>query len=257
MRMQAVKIALLSMFVLSCVPPQQQSQQQTDEKILQFFEKNPNKERWTLDKALPSYIDDFFKSKKPAWEPERQTRFINGDATLDDKTTWAADDRKAYAFIAKFRYGMLGPDDEELLKTSADKELYNKMVEERKANEPKPSWFDKWGTPLMLVGVLVVMYFLLIYPQRKQAKKAETERKKLMEALGRGARVETIGGMVGTVVRVNDDEVVVAADKEKRNLVTFKKRAILQVLAAGDGGDKEEKSDAAGEGEKKPENNNN
>lgn len=64
------------------------------------------------------------------------------------------------------------------------------------------------GTPDMLISVLpfvlifVIMYFLIIRPQRQQLKK----RQEMLTAVRRGDTVITGGGLVGKVTKVNDDE---------------------------------------------------
>ena len=59
---------------------------------------------------------------------------------------------------------------------------------------------------LPLVLIFVVFYFLLIRPQQKKLK----EHKKMVEALKRGDRVLTAGGVMGTIIRVvNHEEVIV------------------------------------------------
>lgn len=59
---------------------------------------------------------------------------------------------------------------------------------------------------LPLVLIFVVFYFLLIRPQQKKVK----EHKAMVEALRRGDRVVTGGGLIGTVSKViNDSEVQV------------------------------------------------
>lgn len=55
---------------------------------------------------------------------------------------------------------------------------------------------------LPLVLVFVVFYFLIIRPQSKKAK----ERRAMLEAVRRGDRIVTAGGIIGTVVRVKDDK---------------------------------------------------
>ncbi len=55
---------------------------------------------------------------------------------------------------------------------------------------------------LPLVLIFVVFYFLLIRPQQKKLK----EHKAMLEALRRGDKVVTGGGIVGTVVKVGADE---------------------------------------------------
>ncbi|MFV3130055.1 preprotein translocase subunit YajC [Niveispirillum sp. KHB5.9] len=56
-----------------------------------------------------------------------------------------------------------------------------------------------------LVLIFVVFYFLLIRPQQKKLK----EHKSMLDALRRGDKVVTGGGIVGSVVKVADDEVTV------------------------------------------------
>jgi preprotein translocase subunit YajC len=59
---------------------------------------------------------------------------------------------------------------------------------------------------LPLVLIFVVFYFLLIRPQQRKAR----DHRMTLDALRRGDRVVTGGGIIGTVVRVDSsDEVVV------------------------------------------------
>ena len=58
---------------------------------------------------------------------------------------------------------------------------------------------------LPLVLIFVVFYFLLIRPQQKRQK----EHKAKISAIRRGDRVVTAGGLIGTVVRVVDENEVV------------------------------------------------
>ena len=57
---------------------------------------------------------------------------------------------------------------------------------------------------LPLVLIFVVFYFLLIRPQQRKAK----DHKAMLEALRRGDRVVTGGGIIGTVARVENPEEV-------------------------------------------------
>jgi preprotein translocase subunit YajC len=58
---------------------------------------------------------------------------------------------------------------------------------------------------LPLILIFVVFYFLLIRPQQRKLK----EHKAMLDALRRGDRVVTGGGLIGTVTKVADDEVTV------------------------------------------------
>lgn len=48
------------------------------------------------------------------------------------------------------------------------------------------------------IAIFVLFYFLLILPQQKKAK----QRKQMIDALKKGDRVMTSGGMIGTVVAI-------------------------------------------------------
>lgn len=57
---------------------------------------------------------------------------------------------------------------------------------------------------LMIIFLFAGMWFLIIAPQRKKQK----AQKKMIEALGSGDKVITIGGFYGIVQSVKDDRVV-------------------------------------------------
>ena len=69
-----------------------------------------------------------------------------------------------------------------------------------------PSLFDNQTALqfLPLVLIFVVFYFLLIRPQQKKAR----EHRATLDALRRGDRVVTGGGIIGTIVRVDSPEEV-------------------------------------------------
>ena len=60
------------------------------------------------------------------------------------------------------------------------------------------------GHFIPLILIFVIFYFFLIRPQQKKVK----EHKAMVEALKRGDKVITSGGIVGTVERVIDNEKV-------------------------------------------------
>ena len=77
-----------------------------------------------------------------------------------------------------------------------------------------------------LILIFGIMYFLLIRPQQKKLK----EHKSMVEALRRGDQVLSQGGILGKVVKVNDDGVleVEIADGVK---VRMPRSAITQVMS--------------------------
>lgn len=61
---------------------------------------------------------------------------------------------------------------------------------------------------LMLLLIFVIMWFFMIRPQRKQQKELE----KFRNALKKGDKIVTIGGIFGTVEEVKDKSVLIRVD---------------------------------------------
>ena len=72
-----------------------------------------------------------------------------------------------------------------------------------------------------IVAIFGIMYAVLIIPQRRQKKKKEA----MLSALEVGDTVESIGGIVGEVVNISEDDVTIASGVDKTKLV-FRKGAI-------------------------------
>ena len=77
----------------------------------------------------------------------------------------------------------------------------------------------------LLIIMFVVFYFVLIRPQRKKDK----ELKQQMEKLAVGDKVATIGGLVGFVAQIKDNEVTISTS-QANTLVTFTKSSIQTVV---------------------------
>ena len=65
---------------------------------------------------------------------------------------------------------------------------------------------------LMMIAIFGIMYFFMIRPQRKQQKELEQFR----NALHKGDKVITAGGIYGTVDEVKDRYVVLKVDGETK-----------------------------------------
>lgn len=82
-----------------------------------------------------------------------------------------------------------------------------------------------WIFYAIMGGMLILMYFLSVRPQKKK----EKELQNLRDNLQPGDEIMTIGGIYGTVVRVKDDKVTIASGAEKTK-IEFSKTAIANVL---------------------------
>lgn len=80
---------------------------------------------------------------------------------------------------------------------------------------------------VLLVGFVVIFYFLMWRPQAKRTK----EHKNLLASLAKGTEVVTNGGVLGKVTKVDDNYVVleVADDIEMK----FQKSSVGAVLPKG------------------------
>lgn len=83
------------------------------------------------------------------------------------------------------------------------------------------------GNPLTqivpLVLIIVVFYFFMIRPQMKKAK----ETKKYIEALKVGDKILTIGGIYGTIQKLNDDGTIIMAVEDGTKM-KISKNAVSQ-----------------------------
>lgn len=96
-------------------------------------------------------------------------------------------------------------------------------------NAPAQPGLESMLFPLVLIGV--VMYFLMLRPQSKERK----ARAAMLEAIKKNDRVVTIGGILGTVLSVKDDEVSLKVDESSNTKITFTKAAIQRVVSVGPG----------------------
>ncbi len=77
---------------------------------------------------------------------------------------------------------------------------------------------------VMFAAIILIFYFLIIRPQKKR----EKETKDMLDAMKKGDKVVSIGGIHGTVISVKETTVVVKVDDNAR--IEFTKSAISQVL---------------------------
>lgn len=77
-------------------------------------------------------------------------------------------------------------------------------------------------TPIILMVVMfVVMYFVMIRPQKKRQK----EEQEMRSSIEVGDEIVTIGGIVGRVVTIREEDIIVETGADK-NKIRIKKWAI-------------------------------
>lgn len=82
------------------------------------------------------------------------------------------------------------------------------------------------GTIIWLVLMIGLFYFMLIRPQKKK----EKETKAMLDAMKPGDNITTIGGIVGTVLRIKDDKVCIEiGDRTNKHPMTILRSAVATV----------------------------
>ena len=77
------------------------------------------------------------------------------------------------------------------------------------------------STVIMMVAMLGIFYFMLIRPENKRKKEAEQMR----ASVRKGDKITTIGGIIGTVVDVKENNIVIETSADQVR-VEFAKWAI-------------------------------
>jgi preprotein translocase subunit YajC len=78
-----------------------------------------------------------------------------------------------------------------------------------------------------LILMLVVFYGFMFSNSRKEKKR----RREMLENVKKTDRVMTIGGVIGTVVNVKENEIVLKVDESANTKISFVRGAIQKVLA--------------------------
>ena len=79
----------------------------------------------------------------------------------------------------------------------------------------------QWFSLVSIALIFVVMYFVMIRPQKKQ----QQQEKAMRDSLRVGDDITTIGGIVGRVVNVKEDSLIIETGAD-RNKMTVKKWAV-------------------------------
>ncbi len=95
------------------------------------------------------------------------------------------------------------------------------------ASPPRGDPFGGGFFPLLIV-LLVAMVLLPLVGQRRDRKKKMA----LLAAIKKHDRVQTIGGVIGSIVEIKPDTVVLKVDENSNTRITFARSAIQQVLTS-------------------------
>lgn len=78
--------------------------------------------------------------------------------------------------------------------------------------------------------IMVIFYFLMIRPQKKE----EKQRQEMLKNLKKNDKVVTIGGIFGLVANVREEDVTLKIDESGDVRVRFTRSAIARIVTRGD-----------------------
>lgn len=81
-----------------------------------------------------------------------------------------------------------------------------------------------WSMWIMLILIFVVMWFFMIRPQRKQQKELQNFR----NALKKGDKVVTVGGIYGTVAEIKEGQPTILIEVDKDVKLKVDKNSLVK-----------------------------
>ncbi|QQE12838.1 preprotein translocase subunit YajC [Planctomycetota bacterium] len=84
-----------------------------------------------------------------------------------------------------------------------------------------------FGSPLMIMALFLVVVWIFMLRSTGKDKKKKAE---LLSSMKKGSKVQTIGGILGTIVDIRDDVVVVKIDENNNTRMRFNRSAIQTVI---------------------------
>ncbi len=86
-------------------------------------------------------------------------------------------------------------------------------------------------SPLMSLLPMILIFVLIYFMMFRGPKKQQKEHKKMVQKLSKNDRIRTIGGIMGTVVDIKDDEIVLKVDESNNTKIRITKNAIGKNLS--------------------------
>ena len=80
------------------------------------------------------------------------------------------------------------------------------------------TFFEQWGSLIMIGVLLVVMYFFMIRPQKKQ----ERDIQNMRNGLQVGDEITTIGGIIGKIISIKEETVLLETSGDKTKIRILK-----------------------------------
>lgn len=114
------------------------------------------------------------------------------------------------------------------LLTSASNSLSNSTGDTKNL-----SFWDKYGMMILVGAFLVLLILGMVWSSRKRRKQMEEQMEKI-SSLGAGTKIETIGGVFGTIVEMNKKEgtfiLETGSQQFGKTYLCFDRKAIARII---------------------------
>jgi len=81
---------------------------------------------------------------------------------------------------------------------------------------------------MIMIGLMFVVFYFLIF---RGPRKKEQKHKQMVQSLNKNDKIRTIGGILGTIVDIKDDEVVLKIDESNNTKIRISTNAIGRNLS--------------------------
>jgi preprotein translocase subunit YajC len=105
---------------------------------------------------------------------------------------------------------------------------------------PPPAGQQPGGGFGPILWMIILMFVVLMLITSMSGRRQRREREKMVSGIKRNDRVQTVGGVIGTVIELTDTEMVLRVDETSNTRIRFARTAVQQVLREGKEGGKVE-----------------
>jgi preprotein translocase subunit YajC len=90
----------------------------------------------------------------------------------------------------------------------------------------KKSIQNQWSQLIFIVLIFIVLYFVMFRGPRKKQQQQE----QMIKSLRKNDRVQTVGGILGTVLETSDNEIILKVDESNNTKIKVLPSAISRVI---------------------------
>ena len=86
---------------------------------------------------------------------------------------------------------------------------------------------NPWSPLMLFLPIIIIMYFFMLRGPKKQ----QAQQQKMISSLKPNDRVQTIGGIFGTIISVKDDEIIIKIDESNNTKMRVAPSAIRKLAS--------------------------